>query len=108
MLDPREPPRAHGPARDKVVSTYELCVDEEGHSPVRTDESNQSFYGSEKDERRHQGQGDEKGVAPPRKLRLRGAVAVRLSDGRFLSTAHVVGLFMGSGGVSFDKLQQWS
>jgi hypothetical protein len=108
MLDPSEPPRPQGRARDEVVPVDELCVDEEGHSPVRTDESKQSFYGTEKHERCHQGQGDEKGVSPPRKLRLRRAVAARLSDWRFFLAAHNVGLFMESGGVSFDNLQQWS
>jgi hypothetical protein len=108
MLDPGEPPRPEGWAGDKEVPIYELGVDEEGHSPVRTDESKQSLYCTEKDERCHQGQSDEKGIAPPRKLRLRWGVAVRLSNWRFFSTAHVLGLFIGSGGVSFDKLPQWS
>jgi hypothetical protein len=98
MLDPREPSRPEGRARDKVVTTYELGVDEEGHSPVRTHKSKQSFYGTEEDQRRHQGQGDKKGVAPPRKLRFRRAIALRLSNWRFFLRAHVLGLFMGSGG----------
>lgn len=98
MLDPRKPPRPHGRARNKVVPIDELRVDEEGQAAVRTDKSNQPFYGTEKDERCRQGKREEEDVAVSGKLRLRRAVVARLNGWRFFSTAHGRGVVRGSGG----------